>query len=317
MAFDAHKNLAVSTVTTAPSPATSGTSLVVTASEGARFPAPPFNATVWPSAAMPTPANAEVVRVTARASDTLTIVRAQEGTTARAMTAGDLIAASITAKTLTDLETQAALKDAPNVFTQPQTIQFESPYLSLVDPGQPVGVQRWQTVNAVQDYFIQPTDAAGAATLNPLRLTRAGDALVHRNLHEHGRATALGHWIAEPYNDDNFSGLAPMTWDVGAGAHTTNRYTLIGQTLVWTLAINGGTLGGTATQTLKATLPGGRVLAATMLGATGFGNIGGTWQPIMIQCTAGNAYLDIFKADASPFALGTVYIDFTLTLEIQ
>ena len=53
MAFDAHKNLAISTVVTAPTPATSGTTLTVTAGEGARFPAPPFNATVWPSTAMP------------------------------------------------------------------------------------------------------------------------------------------------------------------------------------------------------------------------------------------------------------------------
>ena len=41
-----------------------------------------------PVARCPTPANAEVVRVTARTTDTLTIARAQEGTTARAMAAG-------------------------------------------------------------------------------------------------------------------------------------------------------------------------------------------------------------------------------------
>ena len=53
MAFDAHKNLAVSAVVTAPTPATSGTSLVVTAGDGARFPAPPFNVTMWPVNAQP------------------------------------------------------------------------------------------------------------------------------------------------------------------------------------------------------------------------------------------------------------------------
>ena len=101
---DAHANFAVSAVATAPSPATSGTSLVVTAGHGSRFPAVPFNATIWPSGSSPDPSNAEIVRVTARSTDTLTITRAQESTTARTVVVGDLIAATITAKTLTDVE---------------------------------------------------------------------------------------------------------------------------------------------------------------------------------------------------------------------
>jgi len=102
---DAHKNFAYSTVATAPSPATSGTSLVVASGGGAAFPATPFNATIWPTATQPSSANAEIVRVTARATDTLTITRAQEGSTARSVVVGDQIAATITTKTLTDIET--------------------------------------------------------------------------------------------------------------------------------------------------------------------------------------------------------------------
>lgn len=105
---DAHANFAISSIATAPSPATTGTSLVVASGEGARFPAAPFNATVCPSGQLPTPANAEIVRVTAVASDTLTITRAQEGSTARTIVAGDLIFAAITAKTLTDIESDYA-----------------------------------------------------------------------------------------------------------------------------------------------------------------------------------------------------------------
>jgi hypothetical protein len=103
MAMDAIVNFGYSTVATAPSPATSGTSLAVVAGTGSRFPATPFNAVVWPNGQIPTPLNAEVVRVTARASDTLTISRAQESSTARSVIVGDQIAAAITAKTLTDL----------------------------------------------------------------------------------------------------------------------------------------------------------------------------------------------------------------------
>lgn len=104
MAYDAHKNFAYSTVPTAPSPPASGTSLVVQAGDGAKFPTPPFNATVWPAGVEPLSGNAEIVRVTAIATDTFTIVRTQEGSSARSIAGGDQIAANITVKTLTDAE---------------------------------------------------------------------------------------------------------------------------------------------------------------------------------------------------------------------
>ena len=105
---DAHKNFAYSTVATAPSPASSGTSLVVAAGGEALFPAVPFNATVWPAAVQPLSTNAEVVRVTGITTDTLTIVRTQESSSARSIVVGDQIAATITAQTLTDAEAAQA-----------------------------------------------------------------------------------------------------------------------------------------------------------------------------------------------------------------
>ncbi len=101
---DAHTNFAYSAVATAPSPATSGTSLDVTAGQGALFPAVPFNATIWPAGVQPLSTNAEIVRVTARTTDTLTITRAQESSSARTVVVGDQIAAGITVRTLTDAE---------------------------------------------------------------------------------------------------------------------------------------------------------------------------------------------------------------------
>src|SRR5438105_2262796 len=95
---DAHANFAYSTVATAPSPATSGTSLVVASGDGAKFPATPFNVTIWPAGTQPTTANAEIARVTTRATDTLTITRAQESTSARTVIVGDQIANTATIK---------------------------------------------------------------------------------------------------------------------------------------------------------------------------------------------------------------------------
>lgn len=107
---DPHANFSYSTVLTAPSPATSGTSLTVQAGDGAKFPTGgAFNATVWPSGVQPTSTNAEIVRVTAIATDTFTITRAQENSSAVAIAVGYQIAATVTAKAATDLEASVAL----------------------------------------------------------------------------------------------------------------------------------------------------------------------------------------------------------------
>lgn len=104
MPFDAHANFAYSTVAVAPVPAASGTSLEVAAGTGALFPAVPFNAVCWPLGALPLSSNAEVLRVTARAGDVLTVTRTQESSSARTIGVGDQIAEAITAKVLTDVE---------------------------------------------------------------------------------------------------------------------------------------------------------------------------------------------------------------------
>lgn len=119
MSFDAHKNFAYSTVVVAPSPHTSGTSLEVATGDGALFPAAPFNATVWPINEQPLSSNAEIVRVTAIVGDVLTITRAQEGSFARTVIVGDQIAATITAKTLTDVEVSVPGATGPTGATGP------------------------------------------------------------------------------------------------------------------------------------------------------------------------------------------------------
>ena len=101
--MDSLRNFAASLVATAPSPATSGTSLVVTAGQGSYFPTTPFDATIWPSGAQPTNTNAEIVRVTNVSTDTFTITRAQYGTTAQSITAGYQIAQTVDANLLSQL----------------------------------------------------------------------------------------------------------------------------------------------------------------------------------------------------------------------
>lgn len=82
------KDYATGIVRTAPSPALSGTSLVLQTGEGDRMPATPFYATAHQPSEMPTLDNAEKVQVTDVTGDTLTIVRAQGDTTAKAIEDG-------------------------------------------------------------------------------------------------------------------------------------------------------------------------------------------------------------------------------------
>src|SRR5690349_14096194 len=105
--FDPHANFAISAVAVAPVPAESGTSLTLSAGDGALFPEPGargYNCTVWPAGEIPLSTNAEIVRVTGLVGDVLTIVREQEGTSARTILVGDTIALTITTKVVTDLE---------------------------------------------------------------------------------------------------------------------------------------------------------------------------------------------------------------------
>lgn len=82
------KNLANGIVLTAPSPATSGTSIVLESGQGAYMPVAPFYATVTPQGSLSNPATSEIISVTNVSTDTLTIVRAQMGTMAQSIAVG-------------------------------------------------------------------------------------------------------------------------------------------------------------------------------------------------------------------------------------
>lgn len=65
-------------------------SVVLATGEGARFPNPSANQYFWVTM-IDSLGNYEIVKVTARSSDTLTIVRAQQGSSARSFDAGDVV----------------------------------------------------------------------------------------------------------------------------------------------------------------------------------------------------------------------------------
>lgn len=73
--MDNKADLSIGVVATAPSPATSGTSLTLEAGQGDIMPDTPFKALAYPPGQVPTRVNAEIIRVTEVSGDTLTITR--------------------------------------------------------------------------------------------------------------------------------------------------------------------------------------------------------------------------------------------------
>ena len=111
--MDTFKNFAKVTVSTGYD--ASATSIVLSGGHGAKLPTPPFNATWYNSTDYPDPSddpNVEIVRVTAIATDTLTVTRAQESTSASTKNTASKtykMVAGLTAKTLnTDLITTSS-----------------------------------------------------------------------------------------------------------------------------------------------------------------------------------------------------------------
>ena len=320
--FDAHRNLAVSSIAVAPSPATSGTSITVGSGEGGRFPAVPFNATIGQPAALLTPLNAEIVRVTAVSGDVFTITRAQEGTAARSIAVGDLIGATITSKVITDIEgafTGVARTDLPNVYTQAQTIQAAgAPSLYFSDTAQVPNSRVFQLADYSQTFLIQAmNDALSAVISTPLALTRAGDAQIWRDVYEKQRTTPLGHWITVPFNASNFAGAGSMVWTVTAGQVAFNAYTLIGKTMIWQLGIAGSSLSGTAATSLLLTIPGGLNSSGGFGQGTTFVRFydGSTWK-VAYAGLYGPTQISVMIIDGSSMTLnsGSTYLYFTLPL---
>jgi len=105
---------------------TSGITLVLAAGTGIKFPiltgSDFFYGTIYDSAG-----NYEIVKVTARAADSLTIVRAQEGTVALAFSSGDAFAQRVTAATLNDFVQKSSDQTLTGVNTFEGNTAFTAP----------------------------------------------------------------------------------------------------------------------------------------------------------------------------------------------
>jgi len=144
------------------------TTITVASGHGARFPtlgvSEHFYATLTDAAGL-----LEIVKVTARSGDNLTVVRGAEGTTARNFPAGSLIEMRVTAASVLDAATDAATTAAAGVTLTSLGVTATAAELNFVD-----GV-----TSAVQTQLDgkQATITGGASTVTTTNLT-ASRALI-------------------------------------------------------------------------------------------------------------------------------------------
>lgn len=283
-AFDPHKNFAVSTVATPPSPSTTGTSLIVSGGDGAKFPTPPFNATVWPAGAQATTTNSEIVRVTAISTDTFTIARTQEFTSARAIVGGDNISATITAKVLTDVEalipTAVTVTTTGNITSLPlpggtgdQITSFNNASLATIQ-GMTAGLytgQRW-TIRSIGAGQVDLSHNDGAATGAKLaNLATGGKSslaagvgtaeFVYDGTKWAMAAHEQGDYIAVAFSAGDYT-ASTGNWTLTSGDVTFYKYWLRGRELTLAFRLDTTTVSATP-NTLRLTLPLGFTTANT------------------------------------------------------
>ena len=148
---DILRNFAYSTVATAPSPALSGTSLVVQPGDGTKLSV--GNAIAWPANVQPSVANAEIVRITVVATDTLTITRTQESSTNQSIAIGWQIQQGVTAGLLAQY---TALSATPGGDLAGAGSTYATPALAAVGTA--------ATVGDANHYPVVTTDAKGRVT---------------------------------------------------------------------------------------------------------------------------------------------------------
>lgn len=169
MSLDARKNFCKVLVSTGYN--ASATSIVLASGDGSKLPTAPFNLTWFDGTTYSDPSddpNVEIVRVTNIATDTLTITRAQEGTSAAthntALSQYEMIL-GVTKKTLDDIDARTAVVQVAYASTVTVDASTGGTFelaaltgnLTLANPTNPID---GQVIS-----FIVPQDSTGSRTV--------------------------------------------------------------------------------------------------------------------------------------------------------
>lgn len=213
------------------------TSITLSTGTGALFPAITapdyFYATLYDASN-----NIEIVKVTARASDTLTVTRAQESTTARAYLTGDKIEVRVTAAGLSnklDKDTGGTLSGSLFLPASSTTsASFRIPHGTA--PTSPTNGDVWTTSTALQARITGVTISFSYSSLTETLSNKTIDTAATNVIKINGNTLAATAGTATV--------TLPNTTDTLVGRATTD--TLTNKTLT-SPAITGGTVSSSAT----------------------------------------------------------------------
>jgi hypothetical protein len=233
---------------------------------------------------------------------------------ARGLDGTPLDATQLTTGTVPEarLPTTVARRDQGNTFTQPQTVSYAAPLLSLVDTSQPANSRVFRIANYAQILTFEAFNDDMTVSQGSSYFNRAGDFHVSRNLLEKGRTTPIGHVIDVGYSAAHYSVYPSGAWTVAAGQLTTFCYSLVGKTAVVSVVIDGSTVSGSPILLIVANPLGGPARHASAVARI---NLGGAWEEgsINVQPADGSIYVSRRSQAAwvSPTSL-----QFTLTFFI-
>jgi hypothetical protein len=127
------------------------------------------------------------------------------------------------------------------------TLSQASPFISLVDTAQPANAKVFRLYNASGSLTVDTTDdAVSTQQTVPLKLSRAGDASVYRDIYEKQRPTPVGHWIT-------FVPTLTASTGTWTGATAYAIYSVVGRTLTLEVSLEGGTLSAVTTNLFLST----------------------------------------------------------------
>lgn len=135
-------------------------------------------------------------------------------------------------------------------------------------------------------------------------------------MYEGNRAYGNGEWKDVDFDASNFTGNGAMTWTVDAGDVTTNRYTRIGDTLMWEVIISDTLVGGTPDTMLKITLPDGLTAASlSHFTPVGYASDNGVAVPAFFRVVDANT-VAISKTSGTAWSAGAAYIYGTMIISL-
>lgn len=202
------------------------------------------------------------------------------------------------------LETNAALKNAANTFTQPQLIQAPAARLALHDTTGAVNAKRFAITASAPDLYVQTQDDAGGFQANALRLERSGHLHTAGGLYERNRSAAVGEWtVADVSAYCRVAGFTgPYLW------------TLVGRALI--LVVNGSATLAADQPMIGLNLPPGLAcMAAISPPVSAF--VGGWDFATTFFAGAGATYFDIYRKGAVTWPTGAVQFSLSFVIPLQ